>query len=78
MANGAVASGTIIDAGGVEEVASGGTTDNTSIAGGQLVLAGGAIATTQIDFTTTGGTLTLADDENFHAPYQRVPARRHY
>jgi hypothetical protein len=53
--------------GGEDYVQSGGTLDGATLSGGFIeIRSGGTAGTSQIDFTSAGGTLQLDDSQNFN------------
>jgi len=66
VSSGGVAIGTTIGSGGREYVSSGGSVSGATLSGGILqIQAGGTAGTSQINFTTGGGTLQLSDSVHF-------------
>jgi autotransporter passenger strand-loop-strand repeat protein len=66
VSSGGVASGTTISSGGREYVMSGGSVSGTTLSGGFLeIQVGGTAGTSQINFSSVGGTLQLDDSVHF-------------
>jgi autotransporter passenger strand-loop-strand repeat protein len=63
---GGLAIGTTISSGGREYVSSGGSVSGTTLSGGFLeIQSGGTVGTSQINFSSVGGTLQLDDSVHF-------------
>jgi len=64
---GGIASGTMVNVGGLEYVSSAGIASGTTINGGKLeVASGGSTGSGAVTFTSAGGILELDDSQHFH------------
>jgi autotransporter passenger strand-loop-strand repeat protein len=66
VASGGIASGTVVNSGGLEVVSSGGTASATTLNGGTLEVASGTSISGPITFTSAGGDLQLDASVSFH------------